>query len=253
MFFIITKLIQMLIIPPAGLIILMTAGFFILKKYRVIGKLLIVSGFVLLYFVSISPLSDFLMLPLEKACPQMEVTDKINAQAIVVLSNGVRDLSWMGIEPEPSGYSLERVIKGVELYWKLHLPVIIIGGSGDPARPYLREADAMALTVKNLGVPVKDIIAESSPRNTLESVGALKHVLAGKRIILVTSAYHMKRSAAFFKRQGFEIIAVPSGYLVEHRKISLYSFIPNTSSLSISSTALLEYTSLAWYSMSGNM
>jgi uncharacterized SAM-binding protein YcdF (DUF218 family) len=111
----------------------------------------------------------------------------------------------------------------------------------------------MARTAKDLGVLEKDIIIENKSRNTVESARAVKEMLKGKRIILVTSAYHMKRSVALFKKQGLEVIPAPAGYKSEQRSLKYFSFIPSASNLSSSSLALSELLSYSWYSMTGGL
>jgi uncharacterized SAM-binding protein YcdF (DUF218 family) len=253
MFFTLARIIQSLILPPSGLLILMAIGFLIVGKKRILGVLCIASGFILLYGVCINPVSTALIKPLESAYPPLRDTEKIDAKAIVVLGGGVRDVSWLGLEAQPGFYSLERMVKGVELYGKTHIPLMFVGGSGDPARPDLKEATAMAHTAMRLGVPGRDIRIENNARNTLESARALKRVLNGDRIILVTSAYHMKRAVAFFKKQGFDVIPAPTGYFEERRPLTGYSFIPGIDNLYASSAALSEYLSFRWYALRGDL
>ncbi|HSA78052.1 MAG TPA: YdcF family protein, partial [Nitrospirota bacterium] len=175
------------------------------------------------------------------------------AGAIVVLGGGVRDLSWLKLEPLPSEMSIERLIAGVKLYKELHIPLVIIGGNGNPFEQEIKEADAMGRVAKSIGIPDKDIITDNAPRNTLESASAAKRLIKGDRIILVTSAYHMKRSSAMFRKQGFDVVPAPAGYKSEQRGLSLYSCIPRAGSLNDSSTALAEYLSLFLYTITGSM
>jgi uncharacterized SAM-binding protein YcdF (DUF218 family) len=246
------KILISLILPPASLLILMTAGVFIMKFNRILSRLLIVSGLLLLYLLSINPVSDFLLKPLERSTPPVNERRE-KADAIVVLGGGVRDLSWLELKPQPSAMSLERLVAGVRLYKELHIPLVIIGGNGNPFQQEIKEADAMGRVAVALGVPVKDIIVENAPRNTLESARASKNLIKGNRIILVTSAYHMKRASAMFKKQGFDVAQAPAGYRSEQRGLSLNSCIPRAGSLCDSSDALAEYLGLFWYAVTGAM
>jgi uncharacterized SAM-binding protein YcdF (DUF218 family) len=149
--------------------------------------------------------------------------------------------------------SLERLVAGVKLYKELHIPLVIIGGNGNPFEQGVKEAEAMGRIANGIGVPDKDIITENTPRNTLESASAAKKLIKGNRIILVTSAFHMKRSSAMFKKQGFDVVTAPAGYKSEQQRISLYSCIPRAGSLNDSSAALAEYLSIFWYTLTGAM
>jgi len=248
MFFVFTKVVQHLVLPPSGLLLLMLAGFLIVKKNRKVGGLLIASGAVLLYLMSLHLVSGALLRPLEKSHPPL-MQPPVDARAIVVLGGGVRDLSWIGLGPEPSETSLERTVQGVLLYRAKRIPLVVVGGSGDPARPDLREADAMARVASGLGVPKRDILIEKKARNTIESAKAVKTMFPGKRIILVTSASHMKRAAGMFAKQGVDAIPAPTGYRSEQQRFSLSLFLPTAGALNLSSRALAEYMSLAWYSL----
>ena len=111
----------------------------------------------------------------------------------------------------------------------------------------------MARVAADLGVSHGDMIIESTARNTVESARELKRVFKGSRILLVTSAYHLRRATAIFKKQGFEAVPVPAGFLAERRTISIRSFIPQAGNLYNSSLALSEYISYAWYAVKGDL
>ncbi len=252
MVFVISKILLLLILPPAGPLFLAAAGFLIIRKYHRLGRAFIISGFVLLYLLSIQPVSDLLMRPLERSFPPLRTT-AVRANAIVVLSGGVKDLSWVGLKSEPSGTSLERLFAGVRLYKLFHLPLVLSGGSGDPTNLEMSEADALGRIAMSLGVPRKDIVVERKSRNTIESAKALKKNFRGKRIILVTSAFHMKRASAMFKAQGLDIIPAPAGYTSEQRGFSLFTLIPTADHLCTTATALHEYLSFLWYKGRGDI
>ncbi len=250
--FVVSKILLLLILPPAGPLFLAAAGFLVVRRYHRIGRALIISGFVLLYLMSIQPVSDALMRPLERPFSPLKGTSG-KANAIVVLSGGVRDLSWVGLKSEPSGTSLERLFVGVKLQKALHLPLVLSGGSGDPTNFEISEADAMARIAAGLGVPRKDIVVERKSRNTIESAKALKKTLRGKRVILVTSAFHLKRASAMFRAQGFDVIPAPAGYMSEQSGFSLFSLVPAADHMSTTATALHEYLSFLWYKGRGDI
>jgi uncharacterized SAM-binding protein YcdF (DUF218 family) len=250
--FIFLKTVQRLVLPPASILLLMLVGSLLVLFRRNLGRLFIAAGFLLLYGLSISPVSSALIAPLERGYRPVNVK-LVKADVIVVLGGGSIDLSWLGLKPEPGEGSTQRLVAAVILYRALHIPVLLTGGSGDLAQPQLSDADAMARTAMDLGVPEKDIVIENKSRNTLESARAVKEMLKGKRIILVTSAYHMKRSVALFKKRGLEAIPAPAGYRAERRTAAFISYIPNAASLSTSAVALSEYFSFTWYSMKGDL
>jgi uncharacterized SAM-binding protein YcdF (DUF218 family) len=248
--FIVAKIVQSLLLPPASILLLMLAGVFVMRRYRTAGRSLIVLGMVLLYLLSLPAGTDMLLRPLESAYPPFAGED-IKADAVVVLTGGVRDLSWIPASPAPDEQSLDRLVTGIQIAAARHRPLVISGGTGAIAPTAVREADAMADTAIKLGFPPRDIIIENRSRNTMESAEAVAALIPGRVVILVTSAYHMKRSIAMFRKHGFSPIAAPAGYHLRSRTASLSNLIPRAGNLEASSNALAEYLSLAWYSLTG--
>ena len=246
MSFIITKTLLLLLLPPTSILALMFLGFLLVRSHRFLGRLLITAAFLVLYSLSISPVSDALIAPLEADYRPLDVKS-IKADVIVVLGSGAIDLSALGLEPMPTDCSVERTVAAVKLYRSLHIPIMITGGAGDPARPQLSDAAPMARMALDLGVPKKDIIVDNASFNTLASARNMKAAFAGKRMILVTSAYHLKRSVALFQKQGLLVIPQPSGFLGGQGARSFYAAIPSLEFLNTSSKALSERLSLAWY------
>ncbi|MBI5049158.1 MAG: YdcF family protein [Deltaproteobacteria bacterium] len=253
--FILSKIILFLVLPPSSLIIVMALGFLLVKRHPRLAKVFIVAGFSILYLISIRPVSDALIKPLESSfSPLVKDSALIPANTIVVLTGGAVDLSWLGISPRPSKASLSRLIYGMTLYRQIPGATIVIsGGSGDFEKQNISEADAMKDIAVSLDFPPKDILIEKDSRNTIESVRELNKLIGNKKITLVTSAYHMKRAAAMFKKIGMDIVPAPTDYISEQKTISLYSFIPRTDNLATSTVAFYEYMSFAWYRINGNV
>jgi uncharacterized SAM-binding protein YcdF (DUF218 family) len=91
------------------------------------------------------------------------------------------------------------------------------------------------------------VLIENRSRNTLENAREVRNLLGAKRIILVTSAFHMKRAAGMFTKQGFIVIPAPVDYRSESRAASWTNLFPRSEYLHTSSRALAEYLSLTWY------
>jgi len=244
--FIISKILLLLLLPPMNILAIMLLGFLLIRSHRLLGRLLITAAFLLLYGLSISPVSDALIAPLEADYRPIDVKS-CKADIIVVLGGGAVDLSSLGLEPMPSGDSLQRLVVAMKLQRSLHVPLVISGGAGDPARPQLSDAAAMVSVALDLGMQKKDIIVDNASFNTLASAQNMKAAFAGKRMVLVTSAYHLQRSMAMFRKQGLEVIPHPSGFLSGRRDRSFYAAIPQVEFLNISSRALSERLSLTWY------
>ena len=253
MLFMLSKVILFVLLLPASLIIVMALGVLLIRRYPRLAKAFIVFGLSILYLISIRPVSDALIRPLESSFPPLKVSSINSANVIVVLTGGVADLSWRSISPQPSRTSLSRLVYGVTLYKQVPgTNIIISGGSGDPEKQNISEADAMKDMAIALGVPAKDMLIERDSRNTIESVNALRGFV-GKSMVLVTSASHMKRAVAMFKKMGMNVVPAPTDYTSEQKKVSLYSLIPTANHLLTSSTAFYEYISFIWYRVNGKV
>jgi uncharacterized SAM-binding protein YcdF (DUF218 family) len=252
MLFKLTKIIQALLLPPASMLILIIAGIVVIRRHRTAGRALVAAGIALLYILSLEPVSDRLIRPLEAAYPPLN-SKGIKADAVVVLGDGVRDLSWIPAGPEPSPASLQRLVEGIRIAGSLRIPLVVSGGSGALAPTEAREADAMAALAVKLGFPRGNLVIEDRSRNTWENAEQVKGLVSGRTIILVTSAYHLKRAAGMFRKQGFTVIPAPAAYESGSRPLSITVLLPRAGALDISSTALAEYLSIIWYWSSGKL
>ena len=242
-----------ILLPPSGLLIMLIVGALLLKtRFKKSGKTFVVISVALLYFFSTGLGSGFLLEPLENDYPPFQQNHN-PVDAIVVLTSGAKDLSGIGLGIVPDPISLQHLTHGIKLFNEMDsVPLIISGGRASPEKPYLSFGKALGNEALQLGISEDNLIIEDDSKNTYE--GALKvfELLKGKKkIILVTSAYHMGRSVMLFKKAGFDVIPAPTnhylGMNVEKLENILYSFIPNAFSLYLSSIALYEYSCKSWY------
>ncbi|MEK6699553.1 MAG: YdcF family protein [Nitrospirota bacterium] len=246
------KVLWFLVLPPSSLVVLILAGLLLVDKRRRLGKGLIISGLALLYLLSLGHVADLLVKPLERSSPPL-TEKRIAADAVVVLGGGSVDLAWLGAAPEPNGETTSRLVKGIELARRLRAPLVLSGGNGEPFATKVGDADVMAGRTRALGVSQEQMIVENLSRNTLENSHAVRKLLKGDRVILVTSAYHMKRAKAMFVRRGFTVIPAPTYFLGQTRSWSLAALIPRAGSLMHSTTAIAEWINLAWWGLRGEM
>lgn len=86
------EMIWFLAMPPTSLIVLMLVGLAIARKRRRIGGTLLLVGLILLYALSIEPMANMLLKPLESAAPPLQQLPA-RADAVVVPGKG-------GVRPE---------------------------------------------------------------------------------------------------------------------------------------------------------
>lgn len=245
------KTMLQLALPPASLLMLVAlGGLLMLFGLRKTGAAASVSGILLIYLLSTSAVSNMLITPLEKETEPFK-NSAYRPDAVVVLTSGANDLSHLGLEPAPSLSSMYSLVEGTVVLRKTRSPLMIIcGGAGDPARPWLSEGAALAGAALELGIPRGSLRLEDKSRNTQEGAEAVAKMLGGKgkKIILVASAAHIGRAAGLFRKTGLEVAAAPANYLGSKPELNLFSFLPSAHSLEASAAAVYEYLCRIRYS-----
>lgn len=252
MLFTLQKLIWYLVMPPSSLILLMLFGLFIARRHRKTGRALVIAGLGALYLLSLDPVANLLLRPLENAAPPLQRLPAAVA-AVVVPGGGSVDLAPFGVPSVPNAETWTRLVKGIELARELNVPLVLAGGNGEPFAARLNDAEVMAAAAYALGMPRQQVIVENRSRNTLENSHAVRAVVKGERIILATSAYYMKRAVRLFSKRGFTVIPAPTYHLCQPRRINIFTLIPGASNLARSSTALAEWLSLGWWGLRGEL
>ena len=232
------------------MILMMLLGSLLIGRFFLIGKILVISGFVLLIAASLPIVSNNLLTLLEQTPPlsAAKLTEQ-RVEAIVILGGGrYADAPEFDGRDTVSRHTLERLRYGARLQRLSQLPVLVTGGN-----PYGRpvsEAELMRRVLENeFKVPVKWV--ESASTNTWENARYSQIHLkrAGiNRIALVTHAWHMPRSVSAFEEQGFDVIPAPTAYSTRARPL-LLQFIPDAGALEDSRKALHELLGRLWYSV----
>ncbi|HEB09767.1 MAG TPA: YdcF family protein [Spirochaetales bacterium] len=247
---IISKLIDHLFLPP-GIFILLLIFSLILLQFRKIKllRITIILTAATLYLLSIEPVKDALIMPLEDRYPALQANSDIEADYIVILGGGT-----IGASPEEGGRgslspdALKRLYYGAYLHKQYNLPIIVTGGrifNNDKES----EARVAARSLAIMGIPSKQVLQEGNSRNTWENALLVKREISPGRVLLVTSAYHMARSMMSFTKNGINCIAAPTDYKSERTGYTLLSFLPGMGSFTNSYRALHEYIGYLYYSL----
>ncbi len=213
-------------------------------------------GFFILALFTFSFLPNTLIQSLEANYRPLMMLPK-NVHKIVVLGGGVRVDTKLPPNTQLSTTSLSRLIEGIriyQMYKKKHqeMQLILSGGRvfGQPA-----EAGVMQNIAVILDVNPKNITLEAGSRDTAEEAKYLHKQLSDKRFILVTSAYHMPRAIALFRKLGMHPIAAPTQYMSSRSK-SQHTFgyyVPDSGNLVKSDIAIHEYLGKIWSQLHGQI
>jgi uncharacterized SAM-binding protein YcdF (DUF218 family) len=103
------------------------------------------------------------------------------------------------------------------------------------------------------GIPSENIFVTKDVENTAEEAVAVKELInPSKRIILVTSAYHMYRAKMLFEKQGFKVVSYKVDYKAGgHLKITLMDLLPSANNLELTETGIREILGRIYYIIKG--
>lgn len=238
--FFLKKLISYFILPP-GIFIISFLAIYIFTKQKIVKKLALFSA-LSLYLISIEPVKDLLIFPLESA---YKAPQTFYADAIVVLGGGVYNNGKL------KSSSYKRLITGFLLHRNMDVPIILSGGAAINTIP---EASVMRELLKAFGVKEDKIFTDVKSRDTAENAKYVKEIcekkLKCRKIVLVTSGFHMIRAVNTFKKMGIEVIPYPTDLKFEG-KYNVYSLFPKYSVLYDSAIAIREYIGLVFYKLRG--
>lgn len=255
MFFVASKLIGVLFLPlplflflGIALILIFIEG----KKQKIIALL----PLFFLFVFSTKVVSQTLLSSLEGNFPLVSEKDLPNAEIAIVLGGMVRTLSASESRPELSD-SADRLIDAIRLYRMGKVKKLLFsGGSGELFHQEKKESTVAKKVMIDLGVEEKDILIESESRNTYENALFSKKILEeekAKTVILITSAFHMKRSFAIFQKLGLGgVIPFATDYRSSSSDLNLWELLfPSPNDLEISSFCIKEWIGIAVYAWKG--
>jgi uncharacterized SAM-binding protein YcdF (DUF218 family) len=153
-------------------------------------------------------------------------------------------------------HGADRVVHTVELF-KLGIikKIMISGGSGRLISNERKEADEIYRAMKLMGVPDEAMAIEKESRNTYESAVNVKKMLSNDSVsqyLLITSAFHLRRSAACFKKAGFEVDIFSTDFYTHPRVFTPDVFlIPRVDAISTWQKLFKEWAGMIAYKAAG--
>jgi len=190
---------------------------------------------------------------LEQLYPHTLPAELPTAQAIVVLGGNTANnrLNWF--EPYNSATASPRVDTAALLYKAKRAPLIVVSGAALEGK--VSEAQSMAHALEEQGIPPQVLVLENRSHNTHQNgvyTAAKLRALHISRILLVTSALHMPRALAVFRKQGLMAIPAPSAPQIYVPGTPGFSFwLPDMRALDASRSIIKEYVGLLVYWLRG--
>jgi len=205
-FFTLSKLFWMVAQPDHFLLLMLLLGLLFWRNF--FGVLLVWTSVLIFLLISVFPVGNYLLRPLENRFPVIAPPDAI--AGIIVLGGG-EDAELSAIHGAPQFNSAaERLMVVPHLLQKYpDAKVIFTGGSGALLRPQYRGGDVAKQWLEQQGVSER-LIIERDSRNTYQNALYSKEIIDqvgtnDKPWLLVTSAFHIPRSVGVFRTVGINV------------------------------------------------
>lgn len=244
-----TLLTQLVIPLNLGVVLLLLATLLFILRARKTAFCLFLSALLWIGAWSMPISSIWAGSYLEQRYPYMAASALPNAETIIVLGGNTANNRKNWFESLESSGTRSRVERAAELYRAAKAPRIVVSGAALDGG--FSEAQVMARTLENLGVPASAIMLENESLTTRENALYSVKQLQKQGIttaLLVTSALHMPRSMATFSKQGVDIIAAPvMPQIVRSQDPEFSLWKPNMRTLQASRSIIKEYVGLIVY------
>ena len=223
------------------------------RNNRRMGLGIAAADFVILWIASTPWCAHGLSYRLETQYEIKGVGDLPNADAIVLLGGRLAGAIPPRRHVFDLGAASDRVWHAAALFRAGKVPVIIVSGGNQTDDPRIEnESAATRQMLLALGVPDSAIQTERESRNTRENATKSRALIASlklRRVLLVTSAQHMPRALATFRRvwAGLELELIAASTDVEAFPDLLdltTRWLPDVGALAITTRAIKEYIGL---------
>lgn len=229
------------------------------RKQRA-GKIVVALGTFLLLLFSSDLFANFILRPLEYRYPP--VTDVSPGESgtqniftsikwIVVLSGGKISDPDIPAASQLLSASIIRLVESIQLHRELPGSKLILSGGG--VLSSISEGKILAQVAQALGVNPQELVTETESKDTEDQARSIGKIVGQDRFILVTSASHMPRALALFRKQGMQPLPYPVGHLVIGRNVDLVSLFPSAENLYKCQIAAYEYLGWIWSKLRGQL
>lgn len=249
MFFILSKVLLFLLFPAWWVVGLLVWRYF--TKKPAVKKRITVVVFAILILFSNNFIYRNLMIAWQPVPVTIAPGTRFDA---AILLGGLS-----GYDKYGHGYfgdNADRFIQTANLYHQgFYKRIIISGGSGELLREPLPEAVFLRSELIKNNIEDSALIMEASSKNTYENGVFSKRIVDSMHLqqplLLITSAFHMRRSMAVFKKAGLNCISFPCDYKVTPQKFSVADIVPDFRTFTAWPLFLKEIVGLIVYKATG--
>jgi len=270
LFFWLKKAVTYFLLPLQFSLTLMLLGGVLvwLTRHKVLGRLCLTSGLLLLFTFSFKPVGRALLSPLETRyapIPELAVGDALSPElaecrAIVVFAGGAANTPRLPATLRLSEVGLPRLVEGVRLARLLpEATLILTGPARDKDAPESETAAAtLARAAEALGIEPRRMRLLTTARDTEGEVAALAALYGPEtppsRLALVSSAAHMPRIMAYAEKAGLHALPCPAGFAIRpDAKFRWNEYTADISGLAHSTGGVYERLGLLWARLRGRV
>ena len=249
--------IAMYLMAPLAIALVLLLAAVVLWRRRWLGRAVLLAGIAVLWVFSTRIVSESLIHGLETEVQGSTLENAPQEKAIVVLGGDLHPPTATHKQIELVDAS-DRLLHAVRLYRAGKAPLIILTGGnvsflGGSAA--MNEAQAAELMLQEWGIPKSAILTETKSQNTHENATETRKILDRlgiRRVLLVTSAYHMPRAVAVFHKAGVDVVPCPTDYMTGWGEPDpLFRFLPDAGALADCAAAVKERVGLVLYRLRG--
>ena len=241
------KILPTFVLPIILVIIVILTGLIKNKKkliYIAIG---------LLYIISTPIFSNNFFKLVEGNEYRKPISAIDSADAIVVLS-GMLEINEVGDSTYIEWGDPDRFFGGIALFkaGKAH-KLVFTGGKMPWDKAKKTEGVVLKGYAISNGIPSEKIFVTKDVENTADEAVAVKELISpSKRIILVTSAYHMHRAKRLFEKQGLIVIPYKVDFKASgNNQVTFMDFLPSAINLELTETGVREMIGRIYYIIKG--
>lgn len=256
MYLYLSKLLPLMVLP-IGLVIELALLALLLLHFgrRKASATFLLAALLLLWVSSMPIVAAALYGRLERDFPPVALEEIPVSDCIVLLGGVIEPALYPRVDFEMHE-GIDRVYKAAQLYRAGKGKVLIVAGGNLPWAPSDQpEAQVIRTLLLEWGVPATAIVLDKASRNTWENAvnsGALLEKLGCEAPLLVTSAAHMTRSVAAFKRVGVAVFAVSADVrVIRNPTVTVFDFVPDADALLMTTDTVREWLGRRVYKLRG--
>lgn len=201
-------------------------------------------GVLVLWVCATPRVGDPLIQSLEANFPPQPAAEVSPADAIIVLGDAIKPAYGVRLYPDVVDTS-DRLRHTARLYHAGVASTIVVSGT---------KAPVMETTLTDWDVPANSILLEPDSESTHENAVFTTRICQNRgidEVVLVTSAWHVRRALGAFRTAGLEVVPAPTDFQGVRTSFPPSTYLPEVRGLAKTTTAVHEYLGYHYYRWRG--